>query len=275
MLRITYDLLKDESLKSILTNVVSVCKELQIEYFILGATARNIWYAAGDESPENTKDVDFALYVVHSDDYTNLKRKLILEFNYVQSTQNEYCLITPQGRQVDLLPFSETKKQNLKILDAVGIATMNFDGFKEAYKFGVQQTVIDSETYNVCSIPAIVVLKLIAFDDRPEHRIKDVKDINSICNHYHSIEDNYIWTEYNDLYSDNLSHQDVAIIALGKEMKKILNSNKKLQLRIIEILDKALTQQSKLLQYMIEDLSSETIEMKAGIIKLIKLGVVS
>lgn len=275
MLRITYDSLKDESLKSILTNVVSVCKELQIEYFILGATARNIWYAAGDESPENTKDVDFALYVVHSDDYTNLKRKLILEFNYVQSTQNEYCLITPQGRQVDLLPFSETKKQNLKILDAVGIATMNFDGFKEAYKFGVQQTVIDSETYNVCSIPAIVVLKLIAFDDRPEHRIKDVKDINSICNHYHSIEDNYIWTEYNDLYSDNLSHQDVAIIALGKEMKKILNSNKKLQLRIIEILDKALTQQSKLLQYMIEDLSSETIEMKADIIKLIKLGVVS
>lgn len=275
MLRITYDALKDESLKSILTNVVSVCKELQIEYFVLGATARNIWFAAGNEKPETTKDVDFALYVAHPDDYINLKHRLIYEYNYVKSTVNEYCLITPQGRQVDLLPFSETKRQNLKILDAVGIATMNFDGFKEAYKFGVQQTIIDSEIYNVCSIPAIVVLKLIAFDDRPEHRIKDVKDINSICNHYHNIEDSFIWSEYSDLYSDNLSHQEVAMIALGREMKKIINSNKNLQLRIIEILDNALNERNDLLRYMIEDSISETIEMKAGIIKLIKLGLLN
>ncbi|MBN2776088.1 MAG: hypothetical protein JXR36_00505 [Bacteroidales bacterium] len=272
MLRITYDALKDDSLKSILTNVVSVCKDLQIEYFILGATARNIWFASGNEKPETTKDVDFALYVVNSDDYINLKDKLISEYNFVKSTANEYCLITAEGRQVVLLPFSETKKQNLKILDAVGIATMNFDGFMEAYKFGMQQTIIDSEIYNVCSIPAIVILKLIAFDDRSEHRIKDVDDINSICNHYHSIEDNYIWDEYSELYLDNLSHQDVALKALGKEMKKILNSSLELQQRILDIMDKALTGQSSLLRYMIEDSELETIEMKANMIKLVKQG---
>lgn len=275
MLKITYNALQDTNLKKVLAIVVHVCEDLQIEYLLVGAIARNIWFALGDENPETTQDIDFGVYVSDIDDYNKLKEKLIVEYNFIQSSQNNYCLFTPEGTQVDLLPFSETKKQNQHILDVIGIAAMTFDGFKEAYEVGVKKIIINSETYNVCSIPAIVVLKLIAFDDRPEHRIKDVKDINSICFHYPNIEAEYIWTEYSALYTEKIEHQDIAMIVLGKEMKKLLSLNNKLNYRIIEILDRALMEKSDLIRLMIVDSENETIEMKSKIIRLIKRGIIS
>jgi len=63
-------------------------------------------------------------------------------------------------------------------------ATKNIalDGFKEAYS--ATEVKIGEEVYKSCTIPAVVILKMIAFDDRPDRRIKDIKDINLICKYY-------------------------------------------------------------------------------------------
>ncbi|MEZ5055514.1 MAG: hypothetical protein R2879_00610 [Saprospiraceae bacterium] len=76
-------------------------------------------------------------------------------------------------------------------------------------------------------ITGVVVLKLIAYDDRPDQRQKDIEDIDSICKHYPSIEQGYIWEKHNDLcVMMKEKNDDVAMIVLGREIKALINKPK-------------------------------------------------
>jgi predicted nucleotidyltransferase len=180
MLKINYDELAVEGLKDVLINISSTCKELEIDFFIVGAIARNIWLASHGENPTGTKDIDFGVYVPNVEKYNLLKEALINNYNYVESRENDFCLFTPDGKQIDLLPFGEIEQDGQVMIKGKGYTQIKPDGFEETYNLGLQEVKIGEEKYSACSIPAIVILKMIAYDDRPERRIKDVKDISDI-----------------------------------------------------------------------------------------------
>ncbi|MCD4693034.1 MAG: hypothetical protein K8R79_08980 [Calditrichales bacterium] len=244
-------------------------------FFIVGAVARNIWLASHGETTSGTKDIDFAVFIPDKEKYNELIDVLIKKHLYKKSKTNAFCLITTDGIPVDLLPFGEIEKEGNVLIDGVGLSSINLEGFKESSKFGLEEVIIGSYKFYVSSIPAVVMLKLVAYDDRPENRIKDVKNINEICLNYPNIESEYIWRKYFYLYTDELSHQDVAMQVLGMEIKKIINTNRKLKKRILHILDKAINQHSKLIIHMIENSEKETIEMKSQILQNIKIGIIS
>ncbi len=264
--RISYDALQVEGLKNILVQVSSTCNNLGIHFFIVGAIARNVWYATHDETSGGTKDIDFAVYIPNINEYNKLKKRLQLDYNYNDSGENAYCMLTPDGKQIDLLPFGEIEEERQVMIEGKGLVKINLDGFKEVYHSGLQQVKLGSEIYTVCSVPSIVILKLIAFNDRPEHRIKDIKDINSIVRYYPSLEQNYIWSNHFDLYEDERSHDEVAMIVLGREMKKIVQVNDQLHKRLMLILNKAITSESAMLVHMIEDSEKENLEQKKKIL---------
>lgn len=147
---------------------------------------------------------------------------------------------------------------------------IRLDGFEEAYKKGSIIAPLESETYRARNIPGIVILKLIAYDDRPDRRIKDIIDITRICKYYPDIETDLIWENHNELYVDDLSHAEVGMIVLGREMNKIISENEKLKSRIIQILEKAINRQSAILELMITNNLTETQDEKAIILKQIK-----
>lgn len=273
MSSLNYDALAADGLKDILQQVSSACKELGINYFIVGAVARNIWYASNGESVSGTKDVDFGIYVPTDLKYNELRQKLIAKYAYTASSHNAFCLITPNDQQVDLLPFGEIEKQEQIRIQGKGFTNLHLEGFKESYEMGTTKAIIGNEEYTVCTVPSIVILKFIAFDDRPERRIKDIEDVNAICKHYADIEAEYIWSEHFDLYQNDREHQTVAMIVLGREIKKIMASNQQLKLRITKILDKAIRQENSIAVHMIDDVETETLEMKIDILKHIKQGI--
>ena len=275
MSKINYEALAVEGLKDVLIQVSNTCKNLEIDFFIVGAIARNIWYVSNNENPSGTKDVDFGIYVPDEKKYNQLRKSLQTKFNYTISSENAFCLITPEGIPIDLLPFGEIEKESQVMIDGKGLTAVNLDGFKEAYIFGMKEVIIGHEKYKTCSIPGVMILKMIAFDDRPDQRTKDVKDINSICNHYPYIETELIWGEYFDLYGDDLEHLEVAMIVLGREMKKVIANNESLKVRIIKIIEKALAQKTPFLFLMIEDTEIETIEMKVKTLTLLKKGFIN
>jgi len=272
MSKISYNALAVEGLKEIFLQVSKTCIELDIGFFIVGAIARNIWYVTNDKNPAGTKDIDFGIYVPNEKKYNQLRQTLIEQCNYVVSSENAFCLITQDGKQIDLLPFGEIEKEGQVMIEGKGLTNIHLDGFKEVYRFGVIETEIGEEKYKSCSIPGIVILKLIAYNDRPDNRIKDVIDINSICKHYPSIESEFIWHNHFDLYDNELEHQEVGIIVLGREMKKLMAGNKMLEERLIKIMDQAINEKSPFLSLMIDNSETETIENKKKIIRHLKMG---
>ena len=62
MSKISYEALSIEGLKDVFLQISEMCKELGIDFFIVGAIARNIWYVSNDQNPKGTKDIDFGIY---------------------------------------------------------------------------------------------------------------------------------------------------------------------------------------------------------------------
>lgn len=192
----------------------------------------------------------------------------------VISSQNDnaFGLNTPDGLRIDLLPFGAIAEEGEIIIQGKGMTRIRLDGFEEAYLNG--SFIVESEElqFKACSIPGIVILKLIAYDDRPDRRIKDIKDLRDILRHYPDIESNLIWAEYSDLYDSERSHNDVGMKVLGREMRKIMLNNDKLLRRIINILEVAIQNKSNIINLMISDPLEETREDIILLLEYIKHG---
>ncbi len=91
MSKINYDALAVGGLKDVLINVSTTCTELNIDFFIVGAIARNIWFASHGENPTGTKDIDFGIYVSNTEKYNKLRDALIGDISYLASSAGRYA----------------------------------------------------------------------------------------------------------------------------------------------------------------------------------------
>lgn len=273
MSKLLYKALGTISLKNIVSDVKTASDKLEIDFFGVGALARNIWYVENDENPRGTKDVDFGVYVSNSEVYSQLKNILITDFSYTEISNNSFCLMSPYSVPVDLLPFGEIEENGKVMIEGKGLVSINLDGFFETYEYGLVDTTIENDNIKVCSIPSIVLLKLIAYDDRPDYRLNDPIDIASIMKHYPEIETEFIWDEYSFLYEGELSHENIGIKVLGFELSKVISENTVLINRVLDILDRAINQKSSLAENMIQNTETETLEMKIESLKFLKEGI--
>ncbi|MEM8529123.1 MAG: hypothetical protein AAGG68_31115 [Bacteroidota bacterium] len=274
MSKIIYKLLGNAALKPIIKDMQTASERLNIDFFGVGALARNVWYVMNDEAARGTKDVDFGIYVSTAQMYHQLKSILIREFSYTQISENPFCLMSPYQIPVDLLPFGAIEQAGKVMIEGKGLVTINLEGFVETYHYGLIETSIEGDTIQVCSIPCVVLLKLIAYDDRPSYRLNDPVDIASILKHYPEIETEFIWDEYNFLYEAELEHEAVGIKVLGYELSKIISKNAQLVNRILIILDKAIHSESDLAKNMIQDATTDSIQLNIEKLKLLKEGIV-
>lgn len=93
--------------------------------------------------------------------------------------------------------------------------------------------------FKVCTLPGIVLLKLISWDDRPEVRRDDIKDISDILQHFFDMYQDVIWEEHNDLFDEDKDNSLLAIAAraMGREVGKIAKRSQHLHNRILTILE--------------------------------------
>lgn len=171
---LSYDALKAPGLQDVLHQVSSTCRAVGVDFFMVGAIARNVWFASHEEFPRGTKDIDFAVYIPDISKYNLLRERLMGEYGYRDSTENVFCLLSPNGDQVDLLPFGEIEVEGQVLIQGKGLVSVNLDGFREVYEQGLELVRLGGQQYAICSVPSVIILKLIAFDDRPEYRVKDV-----------------------------------------------------------------------------------------------------
>ena len=214
-----------------------------VDFYLVGAVARDVWMSGINniDPRRTTGDIDFAVLINDKGTYEALKEYLIEKEGFNPYKENAYVLIWKGQTEVDLLPFGAIEDEEGKVtMSGLGLININLQGFTEVYEEGLPQLDLeDKHQFKFCTLPGIVVLKLIAWDDRPEVRRDDIKDVSDILNHFFYMYDEEIWKNHHDLFNEeDVDLKYIAARVMGREISKIANRNEKLFTRISEILDR-------------------------------------
>src|SRR5215213_7359863 len=203
-----------------------------IDYYLVGAVSINVWLTGinGITPRRTTGDVDFAVFINKKGVYEQLKEYLIAKEGFQPYRENAFVLVWKDGTEIDLLPFGAIEDENRKVtVQGTGYTSVHVDGFKEVYEQGLPEVEVDEgHHFKCCTLPGIVLLKLIAWDDRPESRTDDIKDVAEILDHFFDMNSEMIWEEYAHLFESAPPFDDgrsgllvIAAYVLGKEVKQI------------------------------------------------------
>lgn len=136
---------------------------------------------------------------------------------------------------IDILPFGEieehdTIKFNERYLD------LHVLGFIEVLE-NPEQVQIEEKIANIPPLPGMIILKLVAWSDRPEERENDLADILRIIEHYFDHNFDEIVEYHNDVFpEDNFDQLLIAAEVLGRESKSYLKKSQILSQRIHTVL---------------------------------------
>jgi predicted nucleotidyltransferase len=246
-----------------------------IDFFLLGAFARDIWttHLHNIRTQRATQDIDLAILLSKSEEYDELISYLVENENFT-TTKNKFCLLFKQRIQVDIMPFGEieqaenydawSKTHNFRPISTLGL--------QEAYQNSLVISTENDLEFKATSLEAIVVLKLISWNDRPEHRQKDAKDLAFILENYFDIMRDVIFDDHFDLIDDNFDTQICSARVLGRLITAIFAENEVLKTQIIQILTTQTTSKiSNLATVMMRD--SEEYEKYIQLLKAILEGV--
>lgn len=219
------------------------------DYYIIGALARDVWYSRGSKSFRQTKDIDFAVLVGSTEDYNAVKQYLKENKNFLDSKSNAFAMHTNLGIQVDILPFGEIEIDDAVNFAGAGLTSIKVNGFREVYDSGTAEVKMETgHNFKIATLPSIVLLKLISFDDRPEQRSKDPRDIANIIAHFFDLQADFIYKDHVDLFTEidnGQTLEEISAIVIGREIKKICAGNRNLLNRLKQILQSHIVQKEE------------------------------
>lgn len=244
-----------------------------VDFYLIGAIAKEYWFHRGGKTSGGTKDIDFAALVASQEDYENICSYL-KDIRYIGTKENAYMLISPTGVQIDILPFGEIEIDETVKVAGEGMTTIRVNGFKEVYNAGTEKAELSTgHTFKTATLPAIVLLKLIAYDDRPEVRLKDARDVGSIIKHFFDLKSDFIYDHHLDLFDDNsdMDIVDIGAIVIGRELKKLCAENEPLKKRIQHILEREIGggADSRFIRQMVQETKSDVEKMQSWLLLLL------
>lgn len=250
---VTYPILPDELYPAGMAAAMAALQRgfdyFGIDFYIIGAVARDIWLSQVHEEPirRMTKDLDLAVLLNDSAQYEALQVWLTEKESFIRTAHSAFCLLyQPVGENssvtVDLMPFGA-------IADTVGDVYFSHQGMERISTVGYEAVLSGAATmttpagqhWRVVTLPGLVALKLIAWQDRPEKRGKDALDVRSLLQRYFDLEQDIIYTSHHDLFDESYSAdtglflQLVAARVLGRQMQGLLKSEP-VRARLVDLL---------------------------------------
>jgi len=241
----------------ILGSVAEVAALLQIPFFVVGATARDVIMEAVYEvfQARATMDIDIAVLVEDWNKYTGLSEELIdlKQFTKGKDAQRFYY---QEKFPVDIIPFGEISEPQHSIswpkTHGIEMSTL---GFQEAYANAITVKLrpyppLDIKFATPCGL---VAMKIISWADRKSERAGDAKDLELILRKYidaGNMERVYDGDEMDLLEIEDFDYEYMSARLLGRDLSLILS--KETKERILEILDQETGEQTR--YHLIEDM---------------------
>lgn len=268
--------IRKEQFKGIFDALEEAFAAVGSDFYVIGAMARDVWYAKGNKTSRMTYDTDLAVLVGNQQEYEAIKEYLRTHENFVDSKGNSFVMLSPDGHQVDILPFGGVEIDDAVAISGDGISSIYVTGFREVYEAGTEEADIRGHRWNVATLPAIILLKFISFDDRPERRSKDARDIAGIILDFFDLQPDLVYSN-SDLFvddTDTRSIKDIAAVVIGREIRAIVETNPELLDRVINILNEHILigEKSDFVRNMVAE-TNETVETTVGYLQHLLSGI--
>lgn len=232
----TYKELGIKYFKEVFEIIDNVLVARQIPYYLIGVTAVALQLLEkGIKPSRGTKDIDFALMLGSIKEFETVVSDL--EVRGFRKVKAPWTLFHPEYNvAIDLLPFGEIEEDD----------TINFNerysdlhmlGFKEVMS-DPEMVLIEERLVNVPPLAGMILLKLIAWYDRPEDRQNDLSDVLLIIRKFYDIAFDEIVTEHYDLLDVEGTFDELLISArvLGRKSGHYLLKSEKLKDRISQVI---------------------------------------
>lgn len=145
-----------EGLKDVIQILETVFQKFDVDFYVIGALAKDMWLSKEEIQSRATKDVDLAVFVSDSGDYEEIKSVLIKEHDFKEVSTNAFALLTPYGYPVDLLPFGSVEIDEAVEVEGDGLTKVHVIGFKEIYQQGLAPILTDEGlTFKIASLPPL------------------------------------------------------------------------------------------------------------------------
>lgn len=243
---ISSDKFQHPLLKPILEKLTTYFSEIDIRFYIIGATARDIIMDIhGEKSGRATHDLDIAIAISEWEEYKNIEEGIVNIDDFEKDPKQKQRFIFRGNFELDIVPFGDIMKQDDKIFwpPDENIA-MSVLGFSEVDDTTTEVKIDDTLSVNVATLAGIFILKISAWADRHYRSNKDADDIAFILNNYLNINEERAAMEYYDqIYDDDFSPLKAAAKLLGYDTAKILKANSKT--KITEIISAEISKEEE------------------------------
>jgi predicted nucleotidyltransferase len=218
----------DPFTSEVLTLVSKITDTLNMDFFVIGATARDIIFNLiyGIKIQRGTNDIDFSVRVRNWEDYARLTDALKVNNFSPSKIVHRFTYKSIPG--IDIIPFGEIS------LDSSSIKWPDKEA-KEMTVIGFEECFHDSESVRIQSNPpldikiastrGLVLMKLISWKDGFPSRSRDALDILYIIKNYIEAGNmDRLQSEHSDLINDQFDFELSGAILLGRDIAEIANS---------------------------------------------------
>lgn len=231
----------------VLRLVDRVARDLSLNYFVAGAMARDIvlYHVFGIETGRATLDVDLAVALDSWAQFDAIKARLVQtgELTAVGNASHRLFYRRRTGHRgypLDLLPFGGVEQRPNTIAWPPDLSiVMNVAGYREALAAAQPVEIHPGFVTAVASLPALAVLKLLAWADRGADTSKDALDFALLLRRYCEAgnEDRLFGDEFAlfEAAGHNVDHAGPQL--LGKDAARIIAPGTRDQ--VVALLDNA------------------------------------
>ncbi len=236
----------DEVIIQMLQILLPALEALGVEYFVVGAFARDVELMAKghtDAPARKTRDIDLAVMMGSQTEFQALKDHIAALPDFAAHEDEPYRFLFKNAYEVDFLPFGAIADEKGQVaLKAKQTIVLNIPGMEEVEPWAHTIETAEGLQLRVSSLPGVILLKLFAWEDRPE-RQKDIQDIDYILkNFYFLYLDDIIETDEDliDLFEDEqlLYSELVSARYVGRQMGLMLADSPALAERLLNLLQK-------------------------------------
>jgi len=241
---ISNEQLNNPLLKPLLKELTQYFTSIGMEFFIIGATARDIVFGAlyNQEPARKTFDLDIAIAIPDWDAFDKISADLCAIDGFTKDPDQKQRFHFQGNYELDIVPFGEVARKDDKIYwPPEESHAMSVKGFTEITSDTITMIIDEEVEIKVASLPGFFILKLIAWKDRFYKTTKDAEDMAYIIDSYLPIHQENLDEEHYDIYDDDdYSDFTAGAVILGRDLKKMLTGRDDIRNEIAAILNEQL-----------------------------------
>jgi len=213
-------------LTELLERLTDYFSSINSDFFIIGATARDIILSNihNQQPGRKTEDLDIAIAIPDWDKFDEISKGIEGIEGFHKSSKQKQRFWFRKIYMLDVVPFGEIAKSDNNIYwPPEETHAMSVIGFSEIAKKVIEIEVDNRFTIHVATLAGIFLLKLAAWRDRKIETKKDADDIAFIIDNYLEINIQRAVDENYDLYEvEDFSTYVAGATLIARDAKEIL-----------------------------------------------------